>query len=146
MDTQNLPLEGSDTSDDEASPGNTPSTQELEQTPSDRHAFLFGHNLTSYSPNLTNLHPLPSQIPFLLDVFAENVNVILQIVHLPTVKAMVRDWRSREMKGLTPANEALMFSIYYAAVTSMEEDDVRIRFGSYGWAEHGQTKLTSDCI
>jgi hypothetical protein len=79
-------------------------------------------------------------------VFAENVNVILQIVHLPTVKAMVRDWRSREMKGLTPANEALMFSIYYAAVTSMEEDDVRIRFGSYGWAEHGQTKLTSDCI
>jgi hypothetical protein len=32
----------------------------------------------------------------------------------------------RELRGgdLTPANEALMFSIYYAAITSMEEDDV----------------------
>jgi hypothetical protein len=29
------------------------------------------------------------------------------------------------MTSLTPANEALMFSIYYAAITSMEEDDVR---------------------
>ena len=37
---------------------------------------------------------------------------------------MVRDWRGREMKGLTPTNEAFMFSIYYAAITSMEEEDV----------------------
>jgi hypothetical protein len=132
MDTKDICLEDSDTSDDEASPGRTPSTQELEQTPSDRHAFLFGHNLTSQSPSITSLHPLPSQIPFLLDVFAENVNAILQVVHLPTVKAMVRDWRNHEMKGLTPANEALMFSIYYAAVTSMEDDDVRFKPGGYG--------------
>ncbi|KAJ5297503.1 hypothetical protein N7508_007752 [Penicillium antarcticum] len=130
MDIHSLPLGVSDTSDDEESPGKAPSTQELEQTPSDRHAFLFGHNLNTFSPNITNLHPLPSQIPFLLDVFAENVNIILQIVHLPTIKAIVRDRRNREPKELTPANEALMFSIYYAAVTSMEEDDVMMNFGA----------------
>ena len=37
---------------------------------------------------------------------------------------MVRDLRRSDKADLTPANEALMFSIYYAAVTSMEEDDV----------------------
>ncbi|CAG8311630.1 unnamed protein product [Penicillium nalgiovense] len=120
----------SDTSDEEASPGMTPSTHELERTPAERHGFLFGHNLSPFSPNLTGLHPLPSQIPFLLDVFSENVNIIFQIVHLPTIKNMVRDWRGREMKGLTPVNEAVMFSIYYAAVTSMEEEDVVLNFGA----------------
>jgi hypothetical protein len=110
-------------------PENTPSTQELEQTPAARHGFLFGHNLNSYSPKLSKLHPLPSQIPFLLDVFAENVNMILQIVHLPTIRKMVRDWRDRDMQGLSAANEALMFSMYYAAVTSMEEEDVSLCSG-----------------
>ncbi|KAJ5962040.1 hypothetical protein N7501_006981 [Penicillium viridicatum] len=129
-DASGLPLGESDTSDDEASPGMTPSTQELERTPAERHGFLFGHNLSPFSPNLTDLHPLPSQIPFLLDVFSENVNVIFQIVHIPTIKNMVRDWRSREMKGLTPANEALMFAIYYAAITSMEEEDILLNFGT----------------
>jgi hypothetical protein len=36
---------------------------------------------------------------------------------------MVRDLRG-QVTNLTPGNEALMFSIYYAAITSMEEDDV----------------------
>ncbi|KAJ5972310.1 uncharacterized protein N7479_002228 [Penicillium vulpinum] len=129
-DVSGLPFGESETSDDEASPEMTPSTQELERTPAERHGFLFGHNLSAFFPDLTELHPLPSQIPFLLDVFSENVNIIFQIVHLPTIKNMVRDWRSREMKGLTPANEALMFSIYYAAVTSMEEEDVVRNFGA----------------
>ncbi|KGO78399.1 Transcription factor, fungi [Penicillium italicum] len=129
-DTRGLPVGGPDTSDDEASPDMTPSTQELDRTPAERHGFLFGHNLSPFSPNLTELHPLPSQIPFLLDVFSENVNIIFRIVHLPTVKNMVRDWRAREMKGLTPANEALMFAIYYAAVTSMEEEDILLNFGA----------------
>ena len=37
---------------------------------------------------------------------------------------MVRDLRGNGMTRYTPSNEALMFSIYYAAITSMEEDDV----------------------
>lgn len=34
-----------------------------------------------------------------------------------------------DMSKLTPSNEALMFSIYYDAVTSMEEEDIMINFG-----------------
>ena len=101
-----------------------PSTQELERTPSERNAFLFRHNLSPLAPDLRDFHPLPSQIPFLLDVFSENVNVFIQIVHMPTITKMVRDLRGNGMTRCTPSNEALMFSIYYAAITSMEEDDV----------------------
>ncbi|KAJ9482739.1 hypothetical protein VN97_g10679 [Penicillium thymicola] len=108
-DTRGLLLGESDTSDGEESPGMSTSTQELERTPAERHGFLFAHNL---------------------NVFSENVNIIFQIVHIPTIKDIVRDWRGREMKGLTPANEALMFAIYYAAVTSMEEEDILLNFGT----------------
>jgi hypothetical protein len=135
MDTRGLAGDESDSSEDEASPGKTPSTQELERTPSERHAFLFRHNLSPSAPNLREFHPLPSQIPFLLDVFSENVNFFIQIVHIPTVTKMIRDLRGSGMTRLTPANEALMFSIYYAAVTSMEEDDVSSPWIVMPWFE-----------
>ena len=124
MDTRGLAGDGSDSSEHDASSGKTPSTQELERTPSERHGFLFGHNLSNSAADLNVFHPLPSQIPFLLDVFSENVNFFSGIVHIPTITKMVRESRSNGMIRLTPANEALMFSIYYAAITSMEEDDV----------------------
>ena len=126
MDSRGLVGDQSDSSEDEASSTKTPSTQELERTPSERHAFLFRHNLSPSAPNLHEFHPLPSQIPFLLDVFSENVNFFIQTVHVPTVAKMVRDMRGSGMARSTPANEALMFSIYYAAIISMEEDDVSL--------------------
>jgi hypothetical protein len=130
MNAEGLAQDDFDTSDeDEWSSGKTPSTQELGRTPEDRNAFIFRHNLMPSTPDLRDFHPLPSQIPFLLDVFSENVNAFLQSVHVPSVTKMIRDLRG-DMTNLTPANEALMFSIYYAAVTSMEEEDVMTNFGS----------------
>lgn len=69
-------------------------------------------------------------MPFLLDVFAENINLICGLLHMPTVTKMLREKRTIDMSHLSPANEALMFAIYYAAVTSMEEEDVLANFGS----------------
>ena len=123
MDTRGLAGDGSDNSEDEPSPEKMTSTKELERTPSERYAFLFRHNLSHLAPDLRDFHPLPSQIPFLLDVFSENVNSLVQIVHMPTVTKMFRDLRGSGMGHCDPANQALMFSIYYAAITSMEEDD-----------------------
>ena len=124
MDTRDLAGDESDSSEDEASHGKSPPTHELERTPSERHAFLFRHNLSPSAPDPREFHPLPSQVPFLLDVFSESVNLFIQIVHMPTVTKMIRGLRGSDMTRLTPSNEALMLSIYYAAITSMEEDDV----------------------
>ncbi|KAI0873990.1 hypothetical protein GGS24DRAFT_461038 [Hypoxylon argillaceum] len=128
--TQFLAEADVDSSEDEDLSGASPSTFELERTASERHAFLFRHNLNSSGPDFRELHPLPSQIPFLLDVFSENVNLVVQIVHMPTIREIARSTRGSDITKLTPANEALMFSIYYAAITSMEEDDVLNNFGS----------------
>ncbi|KAK3328135.1 fungal-specific transcription factor domain-containing protein [Cercophora scortea] len=113
----------SDVSSDHPSPEN-----DSEQTPSDRHAFLFGHNIGSPGPAIEDLRPLPSQIPFLLTIYSSNVNTILQVVHMPTVVKLVNDIRNDD-SGVTHANEALLFAIYYAAIISMEDGDVKKDFG-----------------
>ncbi|TGJ78409.1 hypothetical protein E0Z10_g10356 [Xylaria hypoxylon] len=130
METQYLAEADLDSSEDEDRPSSSPATHELERTASERHAFLFRHNLNPSGPDLRELHPLPSQVPFLLDVFSENINLIVQIVHMPTINKMVRRSRGSSGTPMTPSNEALMFSIYYAAITSMEDDDVVSNFGS----------------
>ncbi|KAM5354675.1 hypothetical protein ACJ41O_001322 [Fusarium nematophilum] len=124
MDTRQLPGDD-DSSQDEDLPASTPSTQELDRPPPDRHAFLFRHNLSSTQ----DFRPLPAQIPFLLDVFNDNINFFAHVIHMPTIRKMIRPTRG-SAPVLSPANDALMFSIYYAAVTSMEEDEVLSNFGS----------------
>ncbi|KAI1467936.1 fungal-specific transcription factor domain-containing protein [Daldinia caldariorum] len=130
IETEGLATADYDSSEDEASPSKAPSTQELDRTPSQRHAFLFRHNLTSHGPDIRDLHPSLSRIPFLVNVFDQNVNVLTQIVHMPTVNRMVQNLQDNGLSILTPANEALMFAIYYAAVTSMEEEDAITNLGS----------------
>ncbi|KAF3761610.1 hypothetical protein M406DRAFT_295286 [Cryphonectria parasitica EP155] len=120
----------SDSSDDDQPQGLTPSTQELDRTPSERHGFLFGHNLGPSRVDSREFHPLPSQIPFLLNTYSENVNLFTQAVHMPTLTKVVRDLRGTDASNLAPADEALLFAVYYAAVTSMEEDDVINNFGT----------------
>lgn len=87
--------------------------------------MLFGFNNTgAVNADLSEFRPLPSHVPFLLDVFSENVNFMLQGVHMPSVMTLSRNMRHSDPSTLDPVDEALMFSIYYTAVTSMEEDDV----------------------
>lgn len=124
IEARSLDDEASDTSQEESYRTTPSGMQEFERAPSERHGFLFKHNLNPPAPDIRNLHPLPSQVPFLLDAYSENVNFIAQVVHMPTINKMARDMRVNGMMSLTPANEALLFSMYYAAVASMEDDDV----------------------
>ena len=56
-------------------------------------------------------------------VYTENVDPVFKILHVPTMNVLVRKLRTN-MDILTPGLEALIFSIYFAAITSMEEDEV----------------------
>lgn len=89
----------------------------------DHHAFILGYR--SADIDLRPLHPLPSQIPYMWQVYKENVDPIAKVLHVPTVEKLVNQTR-KDLDNLTPANEALMFAIYFAAITSMDENDVRL--------------------
>ncbi|KAL9097492.1 MAG: hypothetical protein Q9165_000388 [Trypethelium subeluteriae] len=128
-DSHGLVGEEAYSSEDEAS-SEKMSAPELGWRPSEHYGFLFRHNLSPSRPKLRDLRPLPSQIPFLLEIFSENVNILLRIVHISTVTKLARDLRGSSTARLTSSDEALMFSIYYAAVISMEEDEVMANFGS----------------
>lgn len=119
----NLANHESDSSEEDPKQS-APSTQELDRTPSERHRFLFPHVLGSSPADAREFHPLPSQVPFLLNTYSENVNLFMQVVHMPTVTNTVRKLRWNSSSDLAPSDEALLFSTYYAAIISMEDDDV----------------------
>jgi hypothetical protein len=62
-------------------------------------------------------------VPYLWSVYQDNVEPLLKILHVPTTEVLLRDARKNSEK-LTPAAEALVFSIYYAAVISLEAEEV----------------------
>ena len=69
------------------------------------------------------------------------------MVHVPTITKIVRDLRVSDTTNLTPANEALLFSIYYAAITSMEEHDVFLLFGlSYPNSDMTTGAVLTSCV
>ncbi|ROW14760.1 hypothetical protein VPNG_03839 [Cytospora leucostoma] len=96
------------------------------RTEGDHHAFVLGYR--SADVDLRSLHPLPSQIPYMWQVYQENVDPIVKILHIPTTTKLINQTR-KNLDNLTAENEALMFAIYFAAITSMDEEDVKKNFG-----------------
>ncbi|KAI4593423.1 hypothetical protein KJ359_009313 [Pestalotiopsis sp. 9143b] len=123
--TQKLTDEETLNSDDD---GSTPDEHHPHnELLTDHHAFVLGYR--SSDVDLRKLHPLPSQIPFIWQVYVENVDPLVKILHIPTMNPIIRKIRS-DMDNLPAGLEALMFSIYYAAITSLEDDEVRTNFGA----------------
>ena len=110
-----------DTDFEDSEVDETPDNSPDASPPEDHNAFIFGYR--SADVDLRSQHPLPSHIPFLWQIYQENVEPLLKILHVPTTDKLVREMR-RNMDDLSPANEALMFSIYYAAVISLEDEEV----------------------
>ncbi|KAJ9614712.1 hypothetical protein H2204_014520 [Knufia peltigerae] len=84
--------------------------------------FLFGYS--SIMLDLRELHPSPSQIFILWEVFKENVDPVVRILHRPTTKTILMNAASSLDRVSRPA-EALLFSIYYGAVVSMTHEQCR---------------------
>ncbi|KAK0631392.1 fungal-specific transcription factor domain-containing protein [Immersiella caudata] len=123
QETHELTEEDSDEYDLEASPESAAQEKNL----MNHQSFIMGYR--SADVDLRPLHPLPSQIPFMWQVYQENVDPILKILHVPTTTKLIREVRT-SLENLTPSTEALMFSIYYAAITSLDEEEVKLNFGA----------------
>lgn len=121
--TQKL-TDDDDESDYEESPMETPDPL---STLTDHHAFILGYR--SVDVDLATLHPLPSHATFLWSVFQENVDPLVKILHLPTTDVLLREAR-KDTSILSPENEALVFVIYFSALTSLEPEEVQTNFGA----------------
>ncbi|AEO55474.1 hypothetical protein MYCTH_2299338 [Thermothelomyces thermophilus ATCC 42464] len=91
---------------------------------SDGFPFVVGGSVAS----VTSAHPSPIQIFQLWQFYISNVNPLLKITHTPTLQAQIISASANPAKISRPL-EALMFAIYFAAVTSLSEDEVHSTFG-----------------
>ncbi|KAI1433855.1 fungal-specific transcription factor domain-containing protein [Xylaria sp. CBS 124048] len=122
--TEQLEDDSSDSSDDENSPV---TADQHADDHTDHHGFIFGYS--SSNVDLRRLHPLPSQMLFYWQVYMENVDPIVKLLHVPTMTKIIKDLRS-DMSTITPGVEALMFAIYLAAIISLEAEEVMTNFGA----------------
>ncbi|KAL1875312.1 hypothetical protein VTK73DRAFT_10149 [Phialemonium thermophilum] len=121
--TQDYTDEDTDDSDVESTSGSL----DQEQCATAHQSFILGYK--SADVDLRPLHPLPSQIPFMWQVYLENVDPLVKILHTPSMNKLIREIRNN-LDNLNPSTEALMFSIYYAAITSMDAEEVKLNFGA----------------
>lgn len=80
--------------------------------------FIFGYS--SLMVNLKKLHPSPSQIFILWEIFKENVDPLVRILHRPTAKNILIN-ASTHTDNLSKPAETLLFAIYYSAVISLSD-------------------------
>jgi hypothetical protein len=90
------------------------------------HGFIFG--LSSQNVDMLSLHPVPQQIGMYWQAFKENVDPLVKVLHIPTFDRTIREAASN-LANLPRALEALLFTIYYGAVTSLSGEDCLARFG-----------------
>lgn len=76
---------------------------------------------------ITGYHPPAIQIFQLWQIYIDNINPLLKITHVPSVQAQVIA-ASTDIERAPKNIEALMFSIYLLAITSLEEADVQTKF------------------
>ena len=82
--------------------------------------FIFSFNSTMV--NLRVLHPSPSQIFAMWEIYKENVEPLVKILHLPTMGTVISNAAS-SLDHLGKGTEALMFAIYLAVTTSLSPNE-----------------------
>lgn len=69
--------------------------------------------------DLSRFHPRPDRVFPLWQVYLEAVDPLLKIIHVPTTQRQLLQ-ASQDLDSIPPSFEALMFAVFYAAVTSMQ--------------------------
>ncbi|KAI9648686.1 hypothetical protein NHQ30_003325 [Ciborinia camelliae] len=112
--------------EEEYSDGESPISTPPSLTQPDHQGFVMGYSSTDV--DLKALHPLPSQIPFYWSTFLENVMPLVKLLHVPTMSKVIKEVQN-SLHTISRSTEALMFSIYFATITSMSNEEVATNFG-----------------
>ncbi|CAJ2502343.1 Uu.00g097370.m01.CDS01 [Anthostomella pinea] len=91
-------------------------------------ALFFEPERTETPENLANLHPLSQMLPKFKEIYADRVDPLVKILHLPTFWAELTHGLQHP-QGPPKSLEAMMFAFYLATVSSVEENECRDFFG-----------------
>ncbi|KAL9036419.1 MAG: hypothetical protein Q9180_004313 [Flavoplaca navasiana] len=106
-----------DPTDDE---GDYPSPGSGSSASANHQGFIFSFSSTILS--LRNFHPPPNQILTYWEVYKENVDPLVKILHRPTTEGTLRE-AAKDLDHISKSLEVMMFSIYFAAVTSLSDEE-----------------------
>ena len=106
--------------DDYPSPGSGSSAAANHQ------GFLFNFNSTIL--DLHPFHPPQEQIPLYWNIFKTNVDPVIKLLHIPHYENLLSH-ASEELDHISKPMEVFMFSIYYAAVTTLSPNDCLVHLG-----------------
>lgn len=109
-----------DDEDDYSSPGSGDSAAVNNQ------GFIFSFSSTILS--LRNFHPANVQIPTYWDIYKTNIAPVMKLLHTPHTEKMLLQ-AAQDLDHISKAVEALMFSIYFAVVTSISDEDCLLMLG-----------------
>lgn len=87
----------------------------------------FPFRVGGITTRITHLHPSAIHIFQLWQVYLNNVNPLLKISHVPTLQNQIVE-AGADLANVSKPLEALMFSIYLIAITSMAEEEVHLTF------------------
>lgn len=91
-----------------------------------RDLFIFSPSTTAQA--LQALYPSSANLLTLFDVFLENVDPVVRIFHRPTLRTTIAEVLPNLNSSLDRHTEVVMFSISYAALTSLNETDCQRLF------------------
>ena len=89
------------------------------------HATSIGFPFNVSQPEICQLHPRKEIRRRLWTIYKENVQPLIPILQLSSTESEVTAWLTRDDVKQAPANlHALLFAVYFAAVSSLEDDDI----------------------
>ncbi|KAF2801693.1 uncharacterized protein BDZ99DRAFT_402906 [Mytilinidion resinicola] len=92
----------------------------------DHQSFLFGYS--SSNVNMLDLHPSPERLGTYWNLFKENVDPLVKVLHVPTIEPVILE-AATHLDKIPKGLEALLFVIYYGAVTSQMPKECLEIFG-----------------
>ena len=93
---------------------------------------------TSAAHQREDLYPLPSQMLFLWQIYTDNVDPFMKVLHVPTMTKVIRELRG-SYHSLGPSMRALVLVISLAAIMSLDDEEVsdcNLRFDMVIWLIH----------
>lgn len=103
-----------------------PSPSSMDASATNSQGFLFSFSSTILS--LRNFHPAQDQIPTYWELYKSNIDPVMKLLHAPHASEHILTG-ARNLDHVSRPLELLMFSVYFAVITSMSEEESQLLLG-----------------